>query len=170
MINGYNISWKEIKKMKRSAVIVYGMILMLLVIDLQGCAGKGRFFLDQTATAAFDFSEVKPGLNYYIIGSDLCPNVLMGLNKNYCLDTTPWKKVDMTPSLMKEMVSRMKENASTVGQNLFGYVMHDPDEKPVGFWCSTDYLSSTTSLQFRENNHVLIHNADFDTHSVCGNR
>ena len=30
--------------MKRSNVVVYGVILMLLVIGLQGCAGNGRFF------------------------------------------------------------------------------------------------------------------------------
>jgi len=145
--------------MKRSNIIVCFVILVVFVICQQGCAGlknrgDGQYFLDQKATEAFDLFEVKPEMNYYISGSDLYPNALMGLNKNYVLDTSSWKKVDMTPTLLKEIVSRMKEKTSMAGQVLYGFALLDPQENPVGIWYSI--LSATTSLQFREKNHVLI--------------
>jgi len=148
--------------MKRSSLIVSVAILMLLMVGLQGCVGNGRFFVDQEATEAFMSPEIRPGMNYYIIGSDVNPDVLMGLNRNYVLDNTSWKKVDMTQALMKEIVSRMNAKASTAGQNLYGSVMLDQEEKPVGIWYSTDYLQSTTSLEFRKDNHLLIRNSDLE--------
>lgn len=145
--------------MKRSKGLVYGVILLLLVIGQQGCAefkyqGDGRFFIDQTATEAFERFEVKPELNYYISGSDLEPTALLGLAKNYVLDTPSWKKVDMTPELLKEMVGRMKKRTSMAGQALSGFVLLDLQGKPVGIWYSI--ILATTSLQFSENNHVKI--------------
>ncbi|HEX2959611.1 MAG TPA: hypothetical protein VHO70_22435 [Chitinispirillaceae bacterium] len=150
--------------MNRSTATGCLVLFMFLVFSsLQGCAGSGRFFLDQSATAAFDFYEVKPGMNYYIMGSNLYPSVLMGLNKNYDIEATSWKKTEMTSDLMKEIVTGMKQNASAVGQSLAGYVIYDPNEKPIGIWYSTDYLTSTTTLRLRKDQRIMIHNPDLES-------
>ncbi len=63
-------------------------------------------------TRAFESYQVNADFRYYISGSDLYPNALMGLHRDYRLDPeTLWKEVTMTPTKMKEIVENMKTKA-----------------------------------------------------------
>jgi len=158
---------KEVKKMKRFSVILCGVILVGIFMGLQGCATLhyrdfGRFSPDQGVTQAFERYQVNPEMNYYISGSDVYPNALMGLDKRYVLESTLWKRVEMSPALLKEIVTSMKAKTSTIRQSLFGFVLLDPQGKPVGVWYSI--LSATTAFQMKENSQVMIYTPDLDTY------
>jgi len=145
--------------MKRFDITVYGIILALLITVVQGCAGLrtqdyGRFSPDRETTQAFENYQINPEMNYYVSGSDVYPNALMGLDKHYVLDSSLWKGVNMTPEMMKEIVSNMKQKVSTIYQTLFGFVLLDPQGKPIGVWYSI--MSATTSFKIKEDNHVVV--------------
>jgi len=153
--------------MKRMSVAVYGYLLVL-VIGFQSCAGLhprdyGRFLPDQKVADSLDLYQVNPRMNYYISGSDVYPNALLGLDKNYILDTSLWKGVDTTPYRLKEIVTGMHDRAYMVGQDLFGFTLLDLQGKPVGIWYSI--LSATTSIRFKEDNHVVVYTPDQDTYT-----
>jgi len=144
-----------------------GTVLMGLLLVLQGCAAMhfrdyGRFSPDSKAAQAFERYQVDPGMNYYISGSEVHPNALMGLDKNYVLESTLWKRVEMTPARLKEIVTDMKSKTSTIHQSLFGFSLIDPQGKPVGIWYSI--LSARTAFQMKENNRVMIHTPDLRTY------
>jgi len=86
----------------------------------------------------------------------------MGLDKNYVLESTLWKRVEMTPARLKEIVTDMKSKTSTIHQSLFGFSLIDPQGKPVGIWYSI--LSARTAFQMKENNRVMIHTPDLRTY------
>jgi hypothetical protein len=147
--------------MKRLDKTVYRIILTLLIIVAQGCAGAGlrtqdygRFSPDRKTTQAFENYQINPEMNYYVSGSDVYPNALMGLDKHYVLDSSLWKRVNMTPEMMKEIVSNMKQKVSTIYQTLFGFVLLDPQGKQIGVWYSI--MSATTSVKIKEESHVEV--------------
>jgi len=153
--------------MKRVCGNLHGMLLVAILMGLQGCAALntanyGRFAPDSKVTQAFELYEVNPEMNYYFSGSDVHPNALLGLDKHYVLEPILWKPVDMTPSRMKEIVAAMKKRSSTIGQNVFGFSLLDPQGKPVGIWYSI--MSATTFFQMKENNEVRIYTPDLDTY------
>ena len=86
------------------------------------------------ATEAFESYQVQPDLNYYFSGSDTWPDALMGLNKAYTLDSSLWKKLEMTPEIMKKMVSSMKGRPSV--PILHGFAILDPQGRQIGQWYS----------------------------------
>jgi len=146
---------------------LYRIVLAGLFIGLQGCAALhsqdfGRFSPDREVSQAFERYQVNPGMNYYISGSEVHPNALMGLDKNYVLESTLWKRVEMTPARLKEIVTDMKSKTSTIHQSLFGFSLIDPQGKPVGIWYSI--LSARTAFQMKENNQVMILTPDLRTY------
>jgi len=153
--------------MKRFSGNLYCMLLVALLMGLQGCAALhyanyGRFSPDSKITQAFELYQVNPEMNYYFSGSDVHPNALLGLDKHYILESTLWKSVDMTPARMKEIVTGMKSRTSTIGQNLSGFSLLDPQGKPVGIWYSI--VTATTAFKMKENNGVLIYTPDLDAY------
>lgn len=152
--------------MKRLSVILFA-ITFVLVMGVQGCAGHsrdyGRFSPDTKVAESLAHYQVDPRMNYYISGSEVYPNALLGLDKTYILDSDLWKRVDMTPDRLKEIVSDMNARASMVRQSLFGFTLYDPSGKPVGIWYSI--LSATTAFKFKEDNHVVVYTPDLDTYN-----
>ena len=84
-----------------------------------GCASMplknyGSIVADGRVTDAFDKYQVNPNYDYFYSGSEVYPNAVMGLDKAYALDSDLWKKVDMTPAKLREIVTYMKDKAATV--------------------------------------------------------
>jgi len=161
------LSKKEVNEMKRFAMILWSVALVGLFIVLQGCVtlsyrNFGRFSPDRGATEAFERYQVNPGMNYYMSGSDVHPNALLGLDKRYMLESTLWKRVEMTPDRLKELVTGMKARTSMVGQSLHGFVLLDPQGDVLGIWYSI--LSATTAFHMKEDNRVIIYTPDLNTY------
>jgi len=67
-------------------------LFLALCVVLTACTGQlfrnyGRIDPNQAVTEAFERYEVNPNLRYYISGSDLFPNALMGLHREYRLES-----------------------------------------------------------------------------------
>jgi hypothetical protein len=143
-------------------------LLLALCLSAAACAGNlfknyGRIDPSSETTRAFESYQVNPEFRYYISGSDLYPNALMGLNRAYRLDPrTLWKEVTMTPEKMKVIVEDMKTKAFEFHQFQHGFEMTDDTGRPIGVWYSI--LTARTFLHREENGAVRIDTPALDTY------
>ncbi|MEN6623146.1 MAG: hypothetical protein ABFD50_16565 [Smithella sp.] len=122
----------------------------------------GQIVPDSEIKKQFETYQVKPNLNYYISGSDVYPNAILGLQKEYTLISTLWKKVELTPAALRTIVTDMKFRALNINQSQFGFVVLDNRGKQIGIWYSL--LSATAPVRMKENKEVIIYTPDIDTY------
>jgi hypothetical protein len=137
-------------------------LVLLATLSFAGCAGMGgnmrgygSFEQSREITQAFEAYEVNPELNYYISGSDVYPNAIMGLNKQYKLDEPLWKEVYMTPQKLQDMVQQMRKKSDELDLYLLGWSMRDKTGREIGVWYSV--LFATTSIKAEEGNKVVVY-------------
>jgi hypothetical protein len=141
--------------------------VLFLCLALAACTGLfknyGRIDPSQAVTLAVENREVSPQYRYYISGSDLYPNALMGLHRDYRLDPeTLWREVQMTPKLMEEIVWGIKTRAFQVGAYPAGFDLLDNQGRPIGIWYSI--FSARTFLRMGEDGIVRIDTPDPETY------
>jgi hypothetical protein len=143
-------------------------LFLALCLVLTACAGQffrdyGRIDPNREVTQAFERYEVNSGFRYYVSGSDLYPNALMGLHRGYRLDPeTLWKEVEMTPERMKEIVEHMKTKAFDYLHFQYGFEITDNGGRPIGVWYSI--LPARTFVRVKEDKTVRIDTPDLDTY------
>jgi hypothetical protein len=142
---------------------------ILIVLPSSGCTSSlfkkyGKITPDSTAAKAFETYQINPNYNYYISGSDVYPNVIIGLDKAYKLEPDLWKHVDMTTQKLREFVTDMRAKVSSLNFMLFlhGFALYDDKSKQIGIWYSI--LAATTSVKMKDNHMVIIITPDIDTY------
>lgn len=151
--------------LKKNALLY---LLLAACLSALACAGPlfrnyGRINPSNEATRAFENYQVNTEYRYYISGSNLYPNALMGLHRDYRLDPeTLWKEVAMTPGRMKEIVEHMKTKAAEYRRLQYGFEMSDDKGRPIGVWYSI--LTAPTFLRMQENGAVRIDTPELDTY------
>jgi len=146
-----------------------GFCLLLMVgLSTMACAGRlfgtyGQINPSSEATLALESYYVNPIYRYYISGSDVYPNALIGLNRDYRLDPeTLWKDVEMTTKVMKELVKQMKARASQLIQFPKGFNLIDDKGRVIGVWYSI--ITARTFIQMKKDEMVRIDTPDLDTY------
>jgi hypothetical protein len=143
-------------------------LLLVLYLIVLSCSGSlfrnyGRILPSEEADRDLEDGVVHPEIRYYISGSDLYPNALMGLNRDYRLDReTLWKEVVMTPGKLREIVGFMKAKASEHGQFPHGFDLIDTGSRKIGFWYSI--FTARTFLRFEEDGTVMILTPKLETY------
>lgn len=141
---------------------------ILLCLAAAGCAvplfrNYGRIVPSTEITASFENRRVDPGLRYYISGSDVYPNALMGLRRDCRLaPETLWKEVEMTPDILGEIVRNMQARASEYREYQYGFEISDNKGHPIGVWYSV--LSARTFIRMHEDGTVRIDTPDLETY------
>jgi len=152
--------------MQKHQKIIFSVVCIFILLSI-GCTGwiyknYGTIIPDREATNTFEKYQVNPNFNYYISGSDVYPNALIGLDKSYTLDTDLWKSVEMTPKKFRELVQYMQTRASDFGHKQYGFTMFDDKGNRLGIWYSI--LSAKMSLRMKDNRTVIIYTPDIDTY------
>jgi hypothetical protein len=142
-------------------------LLLVACLGTMACTGQlfrdfGRITLSNETTKAFESCSVNTNFRYYISGPDT-PNVIIGLHRDYRLDTQSlWKEVAMTPEVMKNIVGNMNQMAFAHQLFLYGFELVDPKGKPIGVWYSI--RAALTCLQMKKDGTVRIDTPDLETH------
>lgn len=141
-------------------------VLVLFLFGTISCAATlrdyGRISPSETATHDFERYAVNGNFRYYISGSDLYPNAILGLRLDERLDPkTLWREVAMTPAAMKEFVEGMKTRALDLGLYLQGFTLISPDGRSVGVWYSIP--QARTMLRVNDDKTIWIETPDLDT-------
>jgi hypothetical protein len=136
------------------------ILLLLLGLNLTACSGSlfrnyGRILPSEEVDRDIEAGVVRPEIRYYTSGSDLYPNALIGLHRDYRLDReTLWKEVAMTSVKLREIIGFMKAKAYEFHQFPHGFDLLDTGGKKIGFWYSI--FTARTFLRFEEDGTVMI--------------
>ena len=153
--------------MRLRGILVFS-VLLLLCLNVIACSGSlfrnyGRILPSEEANRDLEGNVVHPEFRYYTSGSDLYPNALMGLHRDYRLDReTLWKEVAMTPVKLREIVGFMKAKAFEYSHFPYGFDLLDTGGKKIGFWYSI--LTARTYLRFEEDGTVMIQTPELETY------
>jgi len=153
--------------MKTRRSILFYLVLTVCMSTL-ACTGQlfknyGRINPNDEVTQAFASYQVNKDFRYYVTGSNLYPNALMGLHREFRLDPeTLWKEVAMTPEKMKEIVEYMNTKALIYREFQKGFEMLDNNGRPIGVWYSL--LRARTFLRMQEDGTVRIDTPDLETY------
>lgn len=128
----------------------------------------GKIVPDNEVKNIFETYQVGSDFNYYISGSDVYPHAILGLNKAYILDSTLWKKIELTEAMLQVLVTDMKSKALDSGISQFGFAVLDNRGKQIGVWYSI--LSATAPVHMKEDNKVIIYTPDPDTYEKYGEK
>jgi hypothetical protein len=143
-------------------------LLLMVCLSMMACTSQlfpnfGRINISSETTRDFESYSVNTDFRYYISGSDSFPNAIIGLHRDYRIDTeTLWKEVEMTPKVMQNIVRSMKEIASIRQFFLYGFELVDPKGHPIGVWYSIQ--TARTCLQMKDDGTVRIDTPDLDTY------
>ncbi len=96
----------------------------------------GTFVCDATVTKQFADYLLDPEMNYYFHGSDLYPNVIIGLKKKYVLANNLWQPLPSDLEVFKGLVSAMQAKAGEMAQSHYGFIMKSPEGETLGVWYS----------------------------------
>jgi len=141
---------------------------VFIVLSLMGCAGLqaknfGRITPDKEASASFEKFEIKTDYHYFISGSDVYPNALMALKKDYALDAgTLWKKIEPTPEDFEALVTRMQDKARLLSLFQYGSAIYDSRGNRIGIWYSI--LSAITMVKKQNEHTVIVYTPNIDTY------
>ncbi|MFA5181487.1 MAG: hypothetical protein WC405_09230 [Syntrophales bacterium] len=136
------------------------LMVLFVVLLLAGCLGGryGSILPDGQVSNDFDSFKIDPGMNYYYSGPDLFPNALIGLKKQYALDSDLWKPIEPTPKSFRDMILHMQEKAREYNEFQHGFIMYDDKGQPIGIWYSI--LKARTFTQMGEGNKVRVYTPD----------
>jgi hypothetical protein len=142
-------------------------VLLLLCLGVLSCSGSlrnyGQILPGGEVTRDLERGVFQPELRYYTSGSDLYPNALIGLHRDYRLNPeTLWKEVAMTPEKLRGIVGYMKTKASEYGQFQYEFELLDTKGKKIGFWYSL--LTARTFLRFEEDGTVMLPTPELETY------
>lgn len=113
-------------------------MILTIAFLFWGCAlhladsGKNQF--SSGAREIFESFLVLPNANYFYIGSNISPDAIIAVDKNYTVTSSGiWIKVEPEPKDLKYWVETMQRN---IGLSPDGYKMFDPKGNLIGFYYS----------------------------------
>ncbi len=118
--------------------------------------GYGSIVPSSDVAEAYESYQADPNLVYYFSGpSDEQPDAIIGVHKDYTLDSSLWKKVTVTPVVLKNLVSGMEHQAFVASWSLYGFTIHDDLGMQIGTWYSP--LEALTFVRMASGKTVDIH-------------
>jgi len=131
---------------------------ILIFLLFSGCQtlfkNYGSIVPHKGVTEIFESYQIDPNLNYYYSGSATFPSAIIGLHKDYRLDSDLWQKFEPTPEKLKELVTDMQKKALDMGSFQHGFAILDDKGKQIGVWYSLLFV--TTAVKIVDDRTVVI--------------
>lgn len=148
-------------------LIAVGIVAIAAIALIRWRAGTryGAIKPSKNVTTAYECFSIEPELNYYISGSESCPNAVIGIDATWILKSDLWKKKDLGPQEMKELVQNMRSKALELNITLHGFVICDNRGRKIGNWFSV--MGLTMVVEVTGEKIVIIHPPPVDTYRQC---
>lgn len=141
------------------AVVLFGFIILF---GRRVRANYGSIRPNGKVTESFESYEVKPDLIYYFSGAETSPTAIIGVVKRLTLDSQLWKRIDVTPEKLENLVRNMKTKVSERDETLHGFDILDNKGMYMGEWFSI--LGVHGVVKIGKDDKVTIHQPSIDTY------
>jgi hypothetical protein len=116
---------------------VLAVFLAICLAGLSGCSGTsgpyGRLAINPDVKTLFQRNEVLPDHQYFYTKSPTRPQVIIGLHKDYTLQSDFWHPVKATPERLKRWMNWQQDYKQILmGQN--GSDIFDKNGHKIGVW------------------------------------
>ena len=141
------------------ALVVVAIVLFAM-FKWRASAQYGKIEPNGKVSEAYGRFRVDPDLNYYISGSDVHPNAIIGIDKAWTLESDLWKKKDLDSQRMKELVQNMQAKSAERILTLHGFDIFDNRGTKIGDWFSI--MGVTTIVEVTGEKTVIVHTPPVD--------
>jgi hypothetical protein len=133
-------SWQEVMmgKQQNRRYLLYGFLFSAAAVIATACAaGPSHFRRSYDIEYLFEDHQVVADYRYYVSGGTYKPLAIVGLRKDYRLDSPHWQEVDADPEKMVDWMLRMR-NQPGAEYNIEpnGARILDNQGNPIGIWYS----------------------------------
>ena len=138
--------------------ILYNKYIILLAasVILAGCSGHyGRLSINDDTEMLFENYRVLPDHRYYYSGSDAYPRVVIGIHKNYTLQSKLWKPVELTPEQLKKWVNFYGQARKHLKTNNGSDILTETGEK-IGIWYAFQEWTDWSSIKIIDEKNINI--------------
>jgi len=122
-------------------VLLVGILAVIVLLKRFSGGRNGKLYPSKGALESYTSFHVDPEKQYYSSGVDVYPNALMGLHKNWVLESDLWKKRELNTAGMQELVTGMQDKAMEKTLLLHGFDLLDDRGQKIGDWYSVMGLS-----------------------------
>jgi hypothetical protein len=114
--------------------VILVLIVMTCVVGLAGCSGTyGRLVVNSDTKELFERNEVLPDHHYFHSGLAPHPRAIIGLHKDYTLQSDFWSLVEMTTEKLDQWLGFQHPNKKYfIGNN--GLDILDAKDRKIGVW------------------------------------
>ena len=127
-------------KLKNRTGRLSGSIIWSFIVlaALSGCAmsNYGRLQSSPDITRAFETYQIMPDHTYYYRGTFSQPFVMVGINKNYALNSKLWLEVDPHSKDFRTLIDRISLQGSGGTTQPWGFNILDHSGNVIGVWYS----------------------------------
>ena len=129
------------------------MLFMFLFI-LGGCktANYGRLESNPDITRAFEAYQIIPDHSYYYRGSASRPIVIVGIHKDFELNSKLWVAVDPKSKDFRSVIDRVSAQGMGGTTRPWGFKIFDQSGRALGVWYSA---SRAAAIEVNENNQIV---------------
>jgi len=135
--------------MNMQILIIIMLVAVALIILVQkfsrGRYGSLRPSLE--TTKAYISFRVDPEMAYYLSGSDVYPNAIIGINRSWTLQYDLWKPLDIDSKALMGLVENMKTLGLGSGVIPYGYEIFDDKAEKIGDWFSLPGQNTTVWIK-----------------------
>lgn len=135
--------------------------LLLLLNVLAGCAATqqnyGTFKEDAKITEAFAAAQILPDYKYYYSGPANYPTAILGIHRDYQLQSDLWNKTDLTESRLKEWMDELNDSFRSFKYGYHGFAILDQTGKQVGIWYS---MLGGVTVKIKPDNQIIVYTPD----------
>ena len=128
-------------------IILLAAIALIILIRRFASGRYGSLRPSLETTNAYLSFQVNPGMKYYLSGSDVYPNALIGIERVWTLESDLWKPLDLDPKTLKELIFNLKSQGLGSGVIPYGYEIFDDREGKIGDWFSLPGQNVTVWLR-----------------------
>ena len=128
-------------------VILLAAIALIILIKRFSSGRYGSLRPSLETTASYVAFRVNPEMAYYLSGSDVYPNAIIGINRSWTLDTDLWKPLAMDSNTLKGLIENMKAVGLGSGIIPYGYEIFDDRTGKIGDWFSLPGQNVTVWLR-----------------------
>jgi len=119
-------------------IIMLVVVILAVIVLVRRFAGGhfGKLYPSKSAFESYTSFRIDPAKHYYSSGPDAYPHALLGLNKDWVLESDLWKKRDLDPAGIKGLVVNMQDRAMEKSLVLQGFDVLDDRGGKIGDWYS----------------------------------